>query len=168
MKNISKLGENQDVITVDTCTGLRSHIINMVSQATQTIKITSRKMDARLTNNSDFLNAVRSCIVGHSNFDFKILIYQLDEFLSENHQILELSRRLSSRITIRVLKKEYHHHNDEVILVDDTGIIYRELSDRYDSVIEYNNKRKNLELTRQFNENWEHGVRDNNLYRLNI
>ncbi len=168
MKNNPKLGENQDVITVDTSTGLRSHIINMVSQASQTIKITSRKMDARLTNNSDFLNAARSCIVGNSNFDFKILIYSIDEFLTEKHQILDLSRRLSSCITIRVLNKEYHHLNNDVTLVDDTGVIYRELSDRYESVIEYNNKRRNLELTRQFNEAWEHGVRDSNLYRLNI
>ena len=168
MENLSKLGVNQDVITVDTSTELRSHIVNMVSQAKKSINIVSRKMDARLTNHSDFLDAIRSCIVKNLNFELKILIYQLDEFLNENHQILELSRRLSTSISIRTLNKEQQHYNHDYILVDDMGVIYRELSDRYESTIEYNNKRKSLELTRQFNEIWEHGVRDSNLYRLNI
>lgn len=166
--NNSKLGVNQDVITVDTSTDLRSHIINMVSQATKQINIVSRKMDERLTNHTDFLEAIRSCIVNNTNFLIKILIYDVEDFLSQNHQIVELSRRLSSNILIRVLNKEQQHHNHDFFLVDDMGIIFREVSDRYESVVEYNNKRKNLELTRQFNEHWEHGIRDSNLYRLNI
>jgi len=168
MENLPKLAVNQDVITVDTSAELRSHIVNMVSQATKTIKITSRKMDARLTNHSDFLDAVRACIVSNSNFSIKILIYQLDEFISERHQILDLSHRLSSHIAIKVLPKEYQHHNHDTILVDDVGVVFRESSDRYESHIDYNNKRKNLELTQEFNEFWEHGLRDSNLYRINI
>ncbi|MFV2061821.1 MAG: hypothetical protein ACC653_14135, partial [Gammaproteobacteria bacterium] len=101
-------------------------------------------------------------------FKLRILIYQLEEFLSQNHQILELSRRLSTCISIKLLNKDQQHFNFSYILVDDEGVIYQEESDRYDSIIEYNNKRKNLELTRQFNEAWEHGVRDSNLYSLNI
>ncbi|MFV1982769.1 MAG: hypothetical protein ACC657_04450 [Thiohalomonadales bacterium] len=168
MDNLLKLGVNQDVIDVDTSTELRSHIVNMVSQANKTIYITSRKMDARLTNHSDFLDAIRSGIAKNTNFDLKILIYQLDEFLSENHQILDLSHRLSTNISIKVFSKEQQHCNHDFILVDNMGVIYSELADRYESIIEYNNKRRNQELTRQFNEAWEHGVRDSNLYRLNI
>jgi len=168
MEKVAKLGVNQDVITVDSSTELRFHIVNMISQANKTIKIISRKMDARLTNHSNFIEAIRSCIVNNSNFNIKILIYQLDEFLNEHHQILELSRRLSSSISIRILNSEYQYHNHDFILVDDSGVIFRELSDRYESTIEYNNKRKNIELTGQFNESWEHAVRDKNLYRLDI
>jgi hypothetical protein len=168
MENKPKLGLNQDVISVDTSIELRTHIVNMVSQATKTIFITSRKMDTRLTNHSDFLDAIRSCISNNSNFCVKILIYQLEEFLAEHHQILDLSRRLSSRISIKVINKEHHNFIHDYILVDNQGIIYRELAHRYESKIEYSNKRKSTELTRQFNEAWEHGVRDSNLYRLDI
>ncbi len=168
MQNNPKLGEKHDVITVDTSDELRLHIVNMVYQATKTINIISKKMDARLTNHSDFLDALRSCIVNNSNFKLKILIYNLEEFLSQNHQIVELSRRLSSSIIIRVLNKEQQQQNTDFILVNNFGIIQQELPERYESSIEYNNKRKNLDLTRQFNESWEHGVRDSNLYRLGI
>jgi len=168
MADLSKLGMIQDVITVDNSTDLRSHIVNMVSQANKTILISSRKMDARLTNHSDFISAIRSCVVNNPNFTLKILIYELEFFLSEHHQVLELSRRLSSKISIRIQNKDYQHHNHEYFLIDDHGVIFREQSNRYESTIEYNNKRRSLELTRQFNENWEHGVRDNSLYRLDI
>jgi hypothetical protein len=168
MTDSSKLGINHDVISVDTSASLHSHMVNMVSQATKTINITSRKMDARLTNHTDFIDAIRSCIANNPKFKLRILIYQLEEFLSQNHQILELSRRLSTCISIKLLNKDQQHFNFSYILVDDDGVIYQEESDRYDSIIEYNNKRKNLELSRQFNEAWEHGVRDSNLYSLNI
>ncbi|VAW95736.1 hypothetical protein MNBD_GAMMA22-1851 [hydrothermal vent metagenome] len=168
IKNKPKLGEKHDVISVSTSADLQTHIVNMVSQATNNIKMLSRKMDARLTNNSDFIEVLRSCIVYNPNFNLKILIYNLEEFLSQHHQILDLSQRLSSNITIRVLNKEQQHHNNDIILVDNAGVIFREHSDRYESTIEYHNKSKNLNFTRQFNEFWEHGVRDNNLYRLGI
>ncbi len=168
MTDSPKLGVNHDVISVDTNAALHSHMVNMVTQAIKTIDITSRKMDARLTNHTDFIDAIRSCVAKNPNFKLRILIYQLEEFLTQNHQILELSRKLSSCLSIKVINKDQQHFNHCYILVDNDGVIYQEESDRYESIVEYTNKQKNRKLTRQFNEAWEHGVRDSNLYSLDI
>lgn len=164
----NKIDVIHDEIITDTSSLLREHIINMSSQAHFSINCLSRDLDANLTNNHEFINSIRHVIKNSKNIRIHFLVHNIEKSIHHGHRIIDLAQRLSSYITIKILSNEYKHHNNAFMVVDNSAVIYREQSDRFDSIIEYSNKQKAEKLNHFFKDAWEHGLSDENLLRLHI
>jgi hypothetical protein len=73
----------------------------LVTQAERFIRIYTHDLEREIYDNNAFRDALSLFARKHSNTEVHILIEDIQPTLKQNHLVLELSRRLSSSITIR-------------------------------------------------------------------
>ena len=83
-----------------------------------------------------------------------------------NHRLLELARRLTSRIELRRPIAEYSERGDEYLLADGSGYLYRERAGEYEVSADFHAPLETRRLQEQFHEAWEHSQPDPDLRRL--
>ena len=98
----------------------------------------------------------------------EILLYDSHRVVKHGHALLEISRKLSSSIGIKIVHPELRAANHEFVLVDDAGVIYRQDHEEYEGYANFRDISENNRLGRQFRASWERGLQDPNLRVLKI
>jgi hypothetical protein len=88
--------------------------------------------------------------------------------VKNGHVLLEVARKLSSSIGIKIVHPELRSSNHEFIVVDGTGVIYRQDSEIYEGYANFRDIAENNRLRRLFRSAWDSGLRDPNLRQLKI
>lgn len=160
------LGISESEIELDTVDQIRDLVLAMAQQASRTLDIYSRDLDPRIYDTPGFADAAGRVAAGGKYSRVRILLLDEDPIVKHGHRLLELARRLSSYIEIRRIHEDYKHYNNAYLVADGRGYCYRELSDRFESVCNFNDLPRSRELTDQFNEVWEHSPPASALRRL--
>ena len=105
---------------------------------------------------------------GHRDSLLYILLRDGRSAVQNGHRLIELSRRLSSRIEIRRPADEYLDFNETFLLADDCGYLHRTRDTRYEGTASFNNPAATLRLKRYFMEAWECSQPDVEMRRLHI
>jgi hypothetical protein len=88
--------------------------------------------------------------------------------VKNGHALLDISRKLSSSISLKIVDPELRQLNCEFVLVDNTGLIYRQDVERYEGIANFRDITENNRLGRQFNAAWESGLQDPDLRQLTL
>lgn len=162
------LGISDSEIEIDTAEENQQLVLAMVRQAALTLEIFSRDLDHRIYDNIEFVEAVSQLARAHPHSRIRILVLDTDTAVHRGHRLVELMRRLSSSIEIRVVHPDYRHRNSASLTVDGVGWLFREFSDRYECIANFNDPGRTRELVDEFNEIWEHSTPASELRRLHI
>lgn len=162
------LGEHQDDILISSSEDNTQAAVRMAEQAQASLDIFSRNLDDQVYNNRAFIDAVKRFVLSGPRCRMRILVIDTNFPISHGHQLIELSRRFSSYIQIRKVHEHYASTPEAFMTVDDRGYIHRKLASRYDAIVCFNDPQHAANLTRQFNEVWEHSKADMNYQRLHI
>ena len=163
-----KLGESDTEIELETRADAQHATDLMIKQVNSSLEIHSRELDAPLYNRSGFLDSLaRLCTL---NRKFRMRILSIDPMAAVNrgHRIIELSRKHSTAIEIRHVHSDYRHFNEAFLIADNTGLVFRPLSDRFEGYANFNapiNAQRKLDY---FNEVWERSEPHPDLRRLHI
>ena len=121
------------------------------------------------STHAEFVEAVKQLAIGTSRAQIRIAVQDLSGLVSQGHRLVALAQRLSSFIQIKVPDPvQFKELNEAFLVVDETGLIYRELSERYDAVVSFNSPGRARDLTRLMDKIWETGRLDPNLRSMRI
>lgn len=146
----------------------RAFGIALVQQASHSLDIVSRELDATLFDNDEFVGAVKDLATSTRKARIRILVQNTDRMVKHGHRLIELARRLTSFIEIRIQGKDYRDFNEAWLIVDNTAWIRRPVADRYEAEIDCSAKRILQESDKAFTAMWEAALPDPNLRRLHI
>ncbi len=163
-----QLGKENSEILLQGSEDNYQHALAMLQQAQRSVLIFSRQLDGRLYDKAEFSLALNHLARQHPRTRLRILLQQTDPLIKHGHRIIELSRRMSSAIQIRVVHESFRHHNQAFMVFDDRGLISRQYADRYEGIANYNDASEARQLSAFFNEVWELSQADPNLRRLHL
>jgi hypothetical protein len=119
-------------------------------------------------DNNEFVDAVKELAIGHSQAQLQIIIQDSRKIIENGHRIIELARRISSRILIRKTPPEMKSYSHAFLIADKTGVLYRTIGDRFEGYVNFNDRFECKNLLDFFSTTWEHSAPDPELRRLHI
>jgi hypothetical protein len=159
------LKDHFEVVEVDTSEACRVAAISMTRQAARSVDILSHSLDPAMYDNAEFCDALSNMVTGSRRARVRVLLRDTEPVIKHGHQLVSLAQRLSSFMELRVPAREFDEYNAAFLLVDEAGVIYRTLSDRFEATINFNDGRTAQNLLRQFEEMWQTATLDQNLRR---
>ena len=162
------LGETRGYIDLKGLEDNKQAAIHMVAQGQRSLNLFTPNLDPRVFDNEDFIDAVKKLAISSPRSRINILILDPSDVVSHGHRIVELARRVSSRILIHRADEEDRNHVNTFMIVDDVGIIRRAHNDRFEGLAEFNNPAEARILLKTFNEAWEHSQPEPELRRLHL
>jgi predicted GNAT family N-acyltransferase len=162
------LGEDNKLILLRREEDFRNVILEMCRQATQSIRIHSPVLDHKLFDSRE-LKETCSALARRNKYTFvEILLFDSHRVVKNGHALLEISRKLPSSISFRIVHPELRRQNHEYVLVDGSGVIYRQDNEIYDGYANFLDVTDCNRLGRQFTGAWESGLKDPNLRQLRM
>jgi predicted GNAT family N-acyltransferase len=162
------LAETRGYIDLKGCEDNKLAAQLMIKQARRSLNLFTPNLDPRVFNNDAFIEAVKKLAISHPHSKVNILILDPSDVVSRGHRIVELARRISSRIAIHRADKEDQNRVDTFMIVDNVGIIRRAHNDRFEGLVEFNNPAEARLLTKTFNDAWERSRPEPELRCLHI
>jgi hypothetical protein len=134
----------------------------------KTVCIYSQQLDGHLFNTNEFSLCIRKLLSEHRHIQIRILLFDVDPVIKQGHRLIELARRATSNISIRIVARQFRSNISAFMVFDNSMLIYRKNTERFEGVAEADNKKRVLELTDYFNNVWEVSQEDPNFRRLHI
>ena len=163
-----KLGESDQQIPVTTSEDCTQLMLSLAQQAQHSLRLWSYDLDPRLTDTSEFVQAVRELATRHPRNEVRILVLDPDRAVKQGHRLIELSRRLPSSIEIRKIMEDYAHVAQAFVIADERGILDRDLADRFEGTANFNAPLRARELTKLFDEVWQKSQQFSEFRRLHL
>ena len=165
---VLQLGVGSLELVFDSREEVRSLAAALAGQARRSLLLHSSDLEPVIYDQPPFLEAVRSMVRGHRDSCLYILLQDGRSAVQNGHRIIELSRRLNSRIQIRRPPAEYLDFGETFLLADNSGYLQRPLYSRYEGTASFNNPGTTRRLKQYFMEVWEHSQPDVEMRRLHI
>ncbi len=162
------LGKTSSSLLLQSEGEFRDVSCDLADQARKSLKIWSPMLDHSLYDNLEFREAVSRLARRNRHTKVQILMYDSHRIVKHGHAILELARRLSSSINIRIVHEDYRQMDHEYLLADGSGVVYRLDYDVYEGYTNYRDTTEVNRLGREFARAWEAALYDPNLRQLKI
>ena len=163
-----RLGEDKKYILLRNEDDFRNIIMEMCQQATHSIRILSPFLDHKLFNSTELKEVFSALARRNKNTFIEILLYDSHRVVKNSHAILEISRKLPSSISFKIVHPELRQQNHEFVIVDGCGLVHRLDHEVYEGYANFRDVTEANRLTRQFVRAWESGLHDPNLRALRI
>ena len=161
-----KLGEDRELIHWQHRDQQRLAAQFLAEQARRTLSLLSYDLAPAVYDQPPFLEAVKQLAIRSPLTEIRILLQSNERVQKQGHRLLELARRLTSKIEIRRPHADYLNYLENFLVVDATGYIRQKAYNQSEGEICFNGK---LQATKQqtlFNEIWECSEADSALRRL--
>ena len=163
-----RLGEDHEELVLSSLEENVAVVDALASQARRKLILFTRDLEPRLFDREPFYQALRQLAIAHRNVEIRVLVMDSDRVVKEGHRLINLGRRLTSYIQFRKVAEDYLDTPSTFLVVDDRGYLHRNLAVQYDGTADFSNPYRAQELTRQFDEIWQHSGPDPNLRQLHI
>ena len=160
------LGATPGKLELHGLVAVRDASAELVGQAERSLLLFSRALDPRIYDQQPFLDALHRLALHSQRSQVRILLVDNHRLVKYHHRLLELARRLTSRIELRRPITQYAEHGDEYLLTDHRGYLYREHADEYEGSVDFYAPLETRRLEERFQEAWEHSQPDPDLRRL--
>ena len=162
------LGVTGESMQVDTRQLNQDAILKLLAAAQNQVSIISRHLDPTIFNNESFISNASEFIRRTKTSSIRILVHDTNPIVKNNHRILTLSQRVSSKIQIRTICNDYAQFNQSCLVADSIGFIHNLKSDLYDAEVNFNDSDKSKELMETFKNIWELSQQEAEVRRLCI
>jgi len=167
-KPAHRLGKDSGLLLLRREAEFRHVLLEMCKQARRSIQIWSPTLDHRLFDANELRDLISALARRNRYTRVEMLLYDSHRVVKNGHALLDISRKLSSSISLKIVDPELRQLNCEFVLVDNTGLIYRQDVERYEGIANFRDITENNRLGRQFNAAWESGLQDPDLRQLTL
>ena len=162
------LGVTAECIPIDSRQMNHDAIVKLLASAHDDVAVISRQLDPTIFNREDFIQNATEFVRRSKNARLRILVHDTSPLVKNNHRVLHLSQRVSSKIEIRTICDDYSQFNQAFLVADSKGYIHNLKADLYDAEVNFNNTEKSKELMEKFTSIWELCIQDTGIRRLCI
>jgi hypothetical protein len=166
--NAPQLGITQGHIILHDVKGTAELACALTRQARREILIFTHDLDARVYDQESFIDALTHFALQHHRAQCKVLLQDSSGLIKQGHRLIELARRLSSRIELRKTAPDHANDLQNFLVADARGYLHRELYARYEGNGDFNDPLRAKALVNQYNMLWEHAEPDSELRRLHV
>ena len=163
-----QLGVSSCEIVFDSRTEVRNLAAALAGQAQQRLLLHTYDLEPVIFDQQPFLDAVQAMVRGHRDSCFFILLQDGRSAVQDGNRLIELSRRLNSRIQIRRPADEHLGYGKTFLLADSSGYLHRPIYSRYEGTASFHNPGTTLRLQQYFMKVWEHSQPDAEMRRLHL
>ena len=163
-----KLGVDSHLIQLKSWEENRLVATLMAKQCRRHLDIISRLLDPFIFNSPEFVDAVRQLVLSKRRPKIRIIVFDPQRIISNDHQLVSLAGDLSSFIEIRKASNEYKYYNECLMLADRIAYLNRIDSERYEATANFNDRKKCKYFDDEFIEMWESALPDPNMRRVNL
>lgn len=105
----------------------------LVQSARLDITLFSQGLDRRTYSSEDFVAPLQSFLLSHQRARLRVLVHTPALAMRTGHRLVELGRRLSSRIEFRELLPERKLIRKEFLIADESSLLIRESDDQLEA-----------------------------------
>lgn len=163
-----QLGVGNQEIVFDSLNEVRGLATAFAGQAQHALLLHTHNLEPLIFDQQPFLDAVQALVRRHRDSSLYILLQDGRSAVQDGNRVIELSRRLSSRIQIRRPQAEYSNYCETFLLADNSGYLHRPLYSRYEGTASFNNPASTLRLQQYFKTVWERSQPDAEVRRLHL
>ncbi|MCP4234853.1 MAG: acyltransferase [Aestuariibacter sp.] len=161
-----QLGVNNGKFKLEGRQELQITTQNMAEQAHLSIDILTYDLDAPVYDSRLFLDVIKRLARKSHGLCLRVLLQNNEKVQKEGHRLLELTRRLTSKIEIRKPHPDFQALRETFMVVDAQGYVRRPNHLRHDGEADFKAPLKARELIQLYNEIWEASEPDSELRRL--
>lgn len=162
------LGVTSECIQVDSRQHNQDAVLKLLSAAQNQISIVSRHLDATVFSNREFIDNASEFVRRTKTSNIRILVHDTDPIVKNNHRILSLSQRVSSKIEIRTICNDFQQFNQSYLVADSIGYIHNLKSVLYEAEVNFSDIDRSKELMEKFKSMWELSQQEAEVRRLCI
>lgn len=145
-----------------------SSVLDLISQTNSTLRLLSFDLDHKIYDSIEIVNAISALARKSRQSDIRILVAETSMIVNHGHRLLDLQRRLSSKISIKKVSCEPHLLTQNLVLADNLGFICQSIREPDNIWGNYNNQPTTKTHIEAFDGLWNHAVNDRDLQLLKI
>ncbi|NKN31637.1 hypothetical protein [Marichromatium bheemlicum] len=154
--------------TLDGVEPIRAAGIELATQARRELLLFGPGLAPELYDHEDFLGAVQRLALERPDQPVRILVGETREARRHGHRLIELARRLTSRIAIRRCAEDDRERTDAFLVVDARGYLYRHHGAAYSAELVLGAAAEARRLREEFIQMWERSDSDPEVARLHL
>lgn len=147
---------------------LEMAINELAAHARRELLVLSPELEPRYFDTSTFRSLVSRFARRHGNANLRVLVHDTRRMVRDGHGLLELSRRLPSSISIRVVHPDMQDREDTLVIADRAGLISIPLSATPSGFMNLNDSPLARQYVNVFNRLHDRSVGDPNLRQMSI
>jgi predicted GNAT family N-acyltransferase len=102
---------------------VRDAIVELCAHARRDVRIFSQELDPKLFDDAGLLEALSRFARRHQHARVTILVHDSRRMVRDGHRMLDLVRRLSSSMSIRLVHPDLRDRDDTFVVADGTGVV---------------------------------------------
>lgn len=140
----------------------------LAANATRKVHVLSDHLDPKVYDNGTFSDRILDFAISRRDTEIHILLRDPHTLVQTGHRLLQLHRRLPSRIKIRRCNPNCQTPHREMMLIDGSGILYNQSADGYSGYAVHHSPADAAALARAFHALWAAGETDTELREMPI
>lgn len=165
----ASLGETSGDYSLSGLGEIQTASCNMAEQCHRRLIVYAHRLNRDIYEQPCFLEAVKLLAIRHPNTRIQILIADIEQMRVSGHRLLDLGRKLSSSIEMRVRTEQFAHDLRSFMLADDCGFLLRPIwYDLNNASLSFRDRYRVKNLAEEFLTIWEQSELDPALRQLNI
>jgi hypothetical protein len=140
----------------------------MLEQTRHDLCLLTRDLNKAVFDQAEFVAGLQALATRSRGSRIRILLQDHDAVVKQGHRIVELARRLTSSVEIRLPASDWTDYPENFLLADDYGVVHQSLASSYEATADFHAPLKVRRLRAQFDEIWETAEPDTELRRLHL
>ncbi len=142
---------------------LRMHVVAQLQQARRSVCIYTPDLEPWLFDHSTIQQALTQLLLASPRNQLRVLVQDSGRAVRQGHRLLHLAKRLTSNMHLRKLNPEMAAPDAAYLIVDEVGLVLRNLNERYAGVAHYNAPSRARQQLEVFDRHWDSGLADPDL-----
>lgn len=144
-----------NLILIDELNDFSKHSLQVVGSSRREIILLSKTLDPAIYDNEPFYQGILDFARGDRNVQVKILVKDIKPVVEQGHRILNLARRLSSKIEIRKLLVKPEKDSITYLIGERRHLLYMHEDQVYNGFVNYEAAQESKSLADEFTYLWD-------------
>ncbi len=147
----------------------QTHLLTLLKNTRQRLAILSNELDPLLFSRAEINDEMSRLARNHRQADIRILIKNAQTMVAQSHSLLQLHRRLPSKISIRLLSFEPKNADMAYVIADRRVVLMQNDQSAYEGFCNYKAQAEAKHFLEEFDYLWgNHSREDPQLRELSL